>query len=127
VGLLLVVTTPPQQNVLGLAAWLDERPGITTVVMAQENVLRPAAFIRHPVVWHKGGEAVDSAAGGGLDCSAVIVSLSGFEAAKRLAESTRYRQVARFSPGLLEAGVVWLNPRHNARRGPIVVFAAEGC
>jgi hypothetical protein len=62
-----------------------------------------------------------------MDCSAVIVSLAGFETEKRLAESTQYRQVARFSPGLLEAGVVWLNPRHNARRGPLVVYTAEGC
>jgi hypothetical protein len=126
-GLVLAVSSPPQQNVLGLAAWLDQRPGIGTVVMAQKNILLPTAFIRHPLIRRTDLETGDLAAGRPKDCTAVIVSLAVSEVAGRLAESARYRQVARFTPGLLEAAVVRLNPRHNARRGPILVFAADGC
>jgi hypothetical protein len=125
-GLVLLVTTPPQRNVLGLAKWLDQRPGIDTVVMAQDNVLLPSAFIGHPLVRHKSTE-VDAAERNPTGCNAVIVSLVATGVAARLLESPRYREVARFTPGPLEAAVVWLNPRHNARRGPILVFAPAAC
>ena len=126
IGLVLVVTTPPQRNVLGLARWLDQRPGIDTVVMAQDNVLLPAAFIGHPVVRQR-REAVDQAGRNPIGCNAVIASLATTDVAARLIESPSYREVARFSPGPLEAAIVWLNPRHNARRGPILVFAPAAC
>jgi len=127
VGLVVVVNSPPQQNVLRLAAWLDQRPGLGTVVIAQPNILLPRAFVRHAVLWRTGPEAADSVLGRPMDCATVIVSLAESGFARRLAESPAHRQIARFTPGVLEAAVVWLNPRHNARRGPIVVFAVEGC
>ena len=126
-GLVLVVSSPPQQNVLQLAAWLDERPAIGRVVMAQWDILIPRAFVRHPVSWKRTPEIFTAAENGPVDCSLVLVTLENSAAAIRLGGSSKFRPVARFTPGLLESAVVWLNPRHNARRGPIVVFEPRGC
>jgi hypothetical protein len=126
-GLILLVSSPLQQNVLGLAKWLDQRPGITTVVLAQDNILLPLAFIGHPVDRRIGLEPSALADASRPDCTTVIVSLAGSEATEQLARSPGYRPVARFTPGPVEALVVWLNPRHNARRGPIILFAPREC
>lgn len=126
-GLLLLVSSPPQRNVLGLAEWLDHRPGIRSVVLTQDDILLPLAYIAHPVVRRVGLAAADSAAGTPRDCGMIVATLAASEAAERLAVTPRFRLVTRFTPGPLEALVVRLNPKHNARRGPILVFAPAGC
>ena len=112
---------------LGVAEWLDHRTGIGTVIPAQNDVLMPWAYIGHPVARRVGLTEADIAADVPADCSMVIVSLAVSEATDRVAASGRFQPAARFSPGPLEAVVVWLNPRHNARRGPTVVFVPKDC
>jgi hypothetical protein len=126
VVLVLLVSSPIQRTVLGVAEWLDHHTGIETVVLAQNEVLMPWAFIAHPVARRVGLTESDLGPRA-TDCSMVVVSLAESDAANRVAATGRYRPVARFSPGPLEAAVVWLNPRHNGRRGPIVVFAPKDC
>jgi hypothetical protein len=127
VALVLLVSSPIQRTVLGVAGWLDHHPEIRTVLLAQNAVLMPWAYIAHPVARRVGLTESELAGEGPADCSKVVVSLAASDVTDRVAASGRYRPVARFSPGPLEAVVVWLNPRHNARRGPIVVFAPAGC
>jgi hypothetical protein len=127
IALVLLVSSPIQRTVLGVAEWLDHHTGIGFVVLAQNEVLMPWAFIAHPVARRVGLTESDLSGEVAADCSRVVVSLADSEAADRVRASGRFRPVARFSPGPLEAAVVWLNPRHNARRGPIVVFAPAGC
>jgi hypothetical protein len=127
VALVLLVSSPIQRTVLGVAEWLDQHPRIGFVVLAQNEVLMPWAFIAHPVTRRVGLSESDLSGDVAADCSRVVVSLAVSEATDRVRASGRFRPVARFSPGPLEAAVVWLNPRHNARRGPIVVFAPAGC
>ena len=126
-ALVLLVTSPIQQNVLGVAQWLDHHHGVGTVILARNEILMPWAYIAHPVARRVGLRESDFAEEVPADCSVAVLSLEASDEADRLAASGRYRPVARFTPGPLEAAVVWLNPRHNARRGPIVVFAPTGC
>ena len=127
VALVLLVSSPIQRTVIGVAEWLDHRPEVKSVVLAQNEVLMPWAFIAHPVARRVGLLESDLAGGGPADCSRVVVSLATSKATERVEASGRFRPVARFSPGPLEAAVVWINPRHNARRGPIMVFAPSAC
>jgi hypothetical protein len=127
IALVLLVSSPIQRTVLGVAGWLDHHPEIRTVLLAQNEVLMPWAYIAHPVARRVGLTESELAGEGPADCSKVVVSLAASEVTDRVAASGRYRPVARFSPGPLEMAVVWLNPRHNARRGPILVFAPAGC
>ena len=127
VALVLLVSSPIQRTVLGVAEWLDHHAGIKNVVLAQNEVLMPWAFIAHPVARRVGLNESDLTGEVPADCSMVVVSLAMSKATERVEASGRYRPVARFSPGPLEAAVVWLNPRHNARRGPIVVFSPVDC
>jgi hypothetical protein len=126
-GLVLLTTSPLQRNVLQFAQWLDDNPRITSVVLAQFDVLLPTAYIAHPIVRKRGAAPLDSALAAPENCAGIIASLAATEPAVRLAESGRYRAVARFNPGLLEALVVWVNPRHNKRRGPIIAYSPINC
>lgn len=124
--LLLVITNPPQATGMQLAAWVDQHPGIATVTLIDERILVPTAFITHPVV-------VDTAAAdrtrwpGDPACRDALVTLALAGDAATLTDDPTLRRVARFEPGPLERLIVAINPRHNARRGPVEVYLRSPC
>jgi len=79
--------------------------------------------VSHPVTVRESKE-LDEAA---LDCSGVVAVLALTKTGKELAADPRLVSVAEFEPGPLERLLVAINPRHNARRGPVLVLRPSGC
>lgn len=123
----LACFSTPQNNVISLVRYLDAHPEIETVYnYGNSVVLFPKAFSLRdfkviPVSAPPFSVAVDL--GGKTDCQSVHV-----------ANEVLYRQdlssmkiLETFSPGPLEALLVKLNPRQNARRGRIFLLRGETC
>lgn len=121
--LLLVVTSAPQRAALGMARWVDEHQEITTVTRVGDYLLVPTALVSHPV------QALDSKTleGVSLDCTGVVATLALTKTGRELIADPRLEMVGLFQPGPLERLIVAINPRHNARRGPVAVLRPSGC
>lgn len=124
--LVLLVLNAPQATGMKLAAWVDRHPGIQSVTLADDRILVPMVFITHPIT-------VDSASAGQRAwradpaCGNAIATLALAKSANALAQDPALRRVARFEPGPLERLIVAINPRHNARRGPVEVYLRSPC
>lgn len=119
-GILLVLVsfTEPQRNIIELARYLDLHPEMERIVAVEDSlVLFPKAFIRKvPAV--KESTLVEAQAATG--CDPVVVREGRWQA-------LGWRELGRFSPGLLEGWMVKANPRHNARRGTLELWQRAEC
>jgi hypothetical protein len=86
-------------------------------------ILVPTAFVSRPVVLRESKE-VDE---GALACDGVVMVLALTKTGAEVAADPRFTRVGEFQPGPLERLIVAINPRHNARRGPIAVLRPSGC
>jgi hypothetical protein len=123
-GLLLVLacTNIAQNNLTGLARWVEANPQVTGVDSVDRAlVFTPQAFLTRPVQWST-DQTSDHYAN--ADCARVAVVRSDTQLGKRW--ETAFREVGRFSPGWLEQILVKTNPK-NARRGPLVAFLPAHC
>jgi hypothetical protein len=121
--LLLVVTSAPQRAVIGAVGYVDAHPGIGTITRVGDFILVPTAFVSRPVVLRESKE-VD---GGALACDGVVMVLALTKTGAEVAADPRFTRVGEFQPGPLERLIVAINPRHNARRGPIRVVRPRTC
>ncbi len=121
--LALAVTSAPQRATLELARYVDANPAITTISRVGDFILVPTVFVSHPVTARESKELDDVA----LDCNGVVAVLALTKMGKALAADPRLTRVAEFDPGPLERLLVAINPRHNARRGPVMVLRPKAC
>jgi len=121
--LALAVTSAPQRATIELTRYVDANPAITTISRVGDFIQVPAVFVSHPVTVRESKE-LDEAA---LDCSGVVAVLALTKTGKELAADPRLVSVAEFEPGPLERLLVAINPRHNARRGTVLVLRPSGC
>ncbi len=121
--LLLAVTSAPQRAALGVARYVDAHDDIAVVSRVGDFMLVPAAFISHPVAL-RSTPTLDEVA---LACNGVVTTLALTTTGRAVVADPRLEEVARFQPGPLERLIVAINPRHNARRGPIAVLRARAC
>lgn len=120
--LFLTSTSAPQNNVISLVRYLDEHPTIKTVVNSGDSVvLFPKAFTLREDIEIRTFDFF-SVSFRNLGCSTAIAIREGlYEGFGNL------KVLAQFSPGPLEALLVKLNPRQNARRGTILLLGDETC
>ena len=120
--LLLAVTSAPQRAALGLARYIDQYPEITSVAQVGDFLLVPTVFISHPVT-----VSFTKALPGEPRCGEIVAALALTKMGQELAADPRLKVVGLFQPGPLERLIVAINPRHNARRGPVVALVPKGC
>jgi len=121
--LALAVTSAPQRATLELARYVDANPAITTISRVGDFILVPTVFVSHPVTARESKELDDAA----LGCNGVVAVLALTKTGEALAADPRLTRVAEFDPGPLERLLVAINPRHNARRGPVMVLRPVDC
>ncbi len=121
--LLLVVTSAPQRAGLQVARYLDEHPEIGMVTRVGDFLLVPTAFISHPLTI-RASKTLDADA---LECGGIVVTLALSNAGREVAADPRLEPLGLFQPGPLERLIVAINPKHNARRGPVLMLAPRGC
>lgn len=127
-GLLLFLVTfnAPQATGMKLAAWVDRAAGISSLTLADDRILLPATFVTRPI-------SVDTAGPpprvwrDDPSCSNAIVTLALAKGSRELESDQAVHRVARFEPGPLERFIVAINPRNNARRGPVEVYLRAHC
>jgi len=115
----------PQTNVIALVRYLDDNPKIKTIVNYKNAVvLFPKAFASRefkvmpfPVAFDPFSISTD------FGCDSVKVVTEAIYQA----EFSAKKPLAIFSPGPLEALLVKLNPRQNARRGRLVLLEEKFC
>jgi hypothetical protein len=126
-GILLVLASfnIAQNNVVGLGVFLNRHPEITKVQFVGSSlVITPTAYVGRDLVWEpvELSAAVDGATHGA--CDAVVICRQDI-APEGLGPN--YREIEKFSPGVLEAILIRLNPRRNLRRGTIQVYQSQTC
>ena len=121
--LLLTVTSAPQRATLKLAEYVDRHRDISRVTKVGDYLLVPTVFISRPVMVRPIKELDE----GARACGGVVVALALTPTGRALATDARFTQVGLYQPGPLERLMVAINPRHNARRGPIVVTRPSQC
>ena len=121
--LLLSVTSAPQRATIELARYVDAHPGIGTITRLGDFTQVPIVFISHPVVL-RDTKVVDDES---LACDGVVAVLALTKTGKEMAADSRFTVAATYQPGPLERGLVAINPRHNARRGPVLVLRPAAC
>ena len=121
--LLLTVTSAPQRATLKLAEYVDKHPDVTRVTKVGDYLLVPTVFISRPVMVRKIKELDE----GARACGGVVVALALTPMGRAVAADPRFTQVGLYQPGPLERLFVAINPKHNARRGPIVVMRPSQC
>lgn len=126
-ALLLVLTSYniAQNNVVGLAKFLEHHPRIKSVHgVGSTLVLTPQAFVSRSIEFC--GVGPKDLAPNVLSCDhAIAVRKDLIKDAPEL--TVNFVKVGEFRPGVLEAILVRLNPRQNARRDTIQLFAPKGC
>lgn len=121
--LALAVTSAPQRATIELTRYVDANPAITTISRVGDFILVPTVFVSHPVTVRESKDLDDAA----LDCNGVVAVLALTKTGKALAGDPQLTRVAEFDPGPLERLLVAINPRHNARRGPVLVLRPSRC
>ncbi len=124
--LVLIVLNAPQATGMKLADWVDRHPGISSVTLVDDRMFVPTTFVTHPVVVDT-ARATRAEWPADPDCGNAIVTLALGKDAPHLEQDAALRRVARFEPGPLERLIVAINPRHNARRGPVEVYLRSPC
>lgn len=123
----LACFSTPQNNVISLVRYLDKHPEISTVINYGPSViLFPEAFsLRRfevlPVKAPPFSVAIEYS--GKPDCNSVHVANEVFYRQ----DLSTMKVLETFSPGPLEALLVKLNPRQNARRGRIFLLKDKNC
>jgi Alg9-like mannosyltransferase family len=126
--LLLILTSfnIPQNNIVGMARYLHRHPEIGRVVGVEDTlVLFPTAFILHPV--EEGKVSLKDLPGLSLAGCHSMVAIRADLAREAANSLVRYRKVTEFHPGFLERLIVKWNPKNNARRGAIELWAPIQC
>jgi hypothetical protein len=118
--LVLVVANPPQRTLMSLAAYLDRSPSVTELVYSK-GLFLPAAFVTRPITSRLMVPDLT------LGCDGRLAVLGLTDRAAAFAADPAWRRVAHFEPGPIERLVVRLNPKRNARRGPLDVYEPSGC
>lgn len=122
--LVLACANVPQQNVIGVIAFLNEAKRVGRVIDVDESLaLFPEAYLQRPV------ERVKVPKGASVEarCGDVVAILKGKREATPEIVSAEWEKIASFGPGPLEAAAVRLNPSKNLRRGPVELYAKRGC
>lgn len=124
-GVLLVlsVTSAPQRATIELAGYVDAHPDIATITRLGDFTQVPIVFVSHPVTL-RNTKVVDE---GALACDGVVAVLAMTKTGKEMAGDPRFTVAGEFQPGPLERALVAINPRHNARRGPVLVLRPSQC
>lgn len=131
-ALLLVLVSFPtnQNNVIGLAQWVDRNPAVSRVWAADDSVeIWPSAFIqRGELPLERVGLAEISARVSALpaDCTTVL-AVREDRLPALLPLLGRLREWAVFRPSLTEALVIRTNPHRNVRRAAVHVFGGANC
>jgi hypothetical protein len=137
-NLLLLIPTSfsvPQNNIIAAAGFVDHNPQIRRAVSLEQTLdfLFPLAFIERAfpiptaVKLDRLPEFVETARERNeASCGTVYFVRQDLLEGRDLAVAGLTR-VAEFRPGPLEALVVKLNPRKNARRGAVGAYAPAGC
>ena len=121
--LALAVTSAPQRAAIELTRYVDANPTISTISRVGDFFQVPTVFVSHPVTLRESKELDETA----LECGGVVAVLALTKTGKELAADPRLTAVAEFDPGPLERLLVAVNPRHNARRGPVLVLRPSRC
>lgn len=113
----------PQNNIIGLALYVQRHPRIAMVKSVGDTlVIFPHAFITRGVLVETVGSSYLEKEH--VSCGAVVVAREDLIAQ---VWSARFKKTAVFRPGLLEYLLVKANPKHNARRGAIELFVSSEC
>lgn len=120
--LILAVTSAPQRAALKLVEYVDAHPEVNTVLQVGDYIQVPTVFISRPVTVEHVKE-LEREPG----CSEVIAALALTKKGKELAADPRFTTAGVFQPGPLERLIVMINPKHNARRGAVVILRPTGC
>jgi hypothetical protein len=121
--LLLVVTSAPQRATIGVVGYVDAHREIGRITRVSEFIQVPAVFVSHQVVLRESKEVSEDA----LACDGVVAVLALTKTGLELAVDPRFTKVGEFQPGPLEQLLVAINPRHNARRGAVLVLRPSHC
>jgi len=126
--ILLVLTSfsAPQNNVIALVRYMGTHSQYSTVLDFEDSVvLVPHAFSLRPfsVSPFKAGTALPTSEGG---CDKIL-AVREDKAAAHPELRSQLTTLTEFRPGPLEALLVRLNPRQNARRGSIYLLSPKGC
>jgi len=113
-----------QKNVVGLAIYLQQHPHIDSIFSVEDTLLYlfPTAFISRKVE-HRGVKSSE------LDklrptCRQAVALRSDYNTPQL---NTQFKQLAAFSPGILEWIVVKLNPGQNSRRAAVELWVSKDC
>lgn len=116
----------PQKNTIGLVEYLNTRPDIRTIFTVQDSLtIFPTAYSLNPAT----AKEVSTEEAGKLklqNCSEAVAVRKDYE--PRLASlGENFVKLDEFQPGILEALLVKLNPKHNIRRGAVSLYQDKTC
>lgn len=115
----------PQKNTIGLVEYLNKHSDIRYIYSVAESLtIFPTAYSLNPAeakeVRVEETDRLDL-----RDCSKALAVRKDYE--PRLASLSNLEKLEEFSPGILEALIVKLNPKHNIRRGPVSLYRDKRC
>ena len=116
-----------QNNVVGLAAWLDTHPQYTTLKWVEGTfIFFPSQLLSKEItsVFFKPMEVEKLKTD---DCSSVLVVREDKLANLPSRFFGSFSQITYFAPGPLEALMVKLNPRQNLRRNTMLLYLPTAC
>ena len=110
----------PQQNVIGVAKYVDEHSRIRRLIGFSDTLaVYPRVMVNRPVEEFR----IDNL-NRKFECDSVIALRKGMV---EVPESVNLEKIAEYSPGLPERILVKLNPLRNARRGGIELWRPRNC
>lgn len=124
--LVLASFSTPQTNVISLARYCNQHPEVKTILnYGNSVVLFPKAFSLNTVqlVSTDSQQLLEAQV---RSCDSVLAVREDLAGASVDWEKT-FQPIAQFRPGFLEGLLVRLNPRQNARRGTLFLYAPKGC
>jgi hypothetical protein len=110
---------PPQKTGMSLTRYIDAHPEVREVILADKSMFVASVFITHPVEIRRAVPASPP------PCGTVVAVLSLGTEGKLLSQAPGFVRATQFAPGPLERLVVAVNPRHNARRGPVDLYVGR--
>jgi len=123
----VICLSEPQRNVISFVKYLDEHPELQTIISVDDTlVLFPEAFLRKVPKIVLAPSLDLSPFLRGADCETGVIVRRDIVARTGMALG-KWKKISDFEPALFEGWFVKLNPKHNARRGPLELYRAAHC
>ena len=115
----------PQKNTIGLVEYLNHHPHIRSIYTVSNSLtIFPTAYSLNPAETTE--ITVEDANEIALaNCNQALAVRKDFE--PQLASLSQFTKLEEFSPGILEALIVKLNPKHNIRRSAVSLYQNKNC